>query len=121
VVGLPRLEGQRAAGIVGTEGVGHEPCEKLAHRGWSGLGRHDRRLNRDGERGPPERPDDDRVRQGHLAMGGPPCQDTRADRPEGVDHRVAEAKGFTTSGVVSGSVDGHHRVYPHLFSTDWDM
>jgi hypothetical protein len=39
-------------------------------QGWFGLGPHDRHLHRDRALGYPERPDDDRVRQG-LADGWP--------------------------------------------------
>src|SRR5262249_21041398 len=99
--------GQRAAGTVGTEGVSHDPCEKLAYRGWGGLGRHHHRPHGDREVGSPERPDDDRVRQGLLAMGGPPRQDTPTDRLQHVEHAVAPAESLVASWWLSKSVNRH--------------
>ena len=108
MVGLPRLQGQRAAGTVRAEGVDNDPFEELAHRGWSGLGRYHSRPYGDRKLRPLERPDDNRVRKGLPVMGGPPRQDTPVDRPEGVEHLMAEAKSFAAFCVPSGSVEGDY-------------
>jgi hypothetical protein len=92
MVCLPRCQRQRAPWTVGAEGAGDHPLQEHGDRRWCGLGRHHRHPHGDCERGSPERPDDDHVRQGLPAPGGPPRQDTRADRPEDMEHHVEEAK-----------------------------
>jgi hypothetical protein len=89
------------------EGVGDEALEESIERRWCRLCPHDRGPNGHGEMASPQGPNEHMVRPGRPPMGGPPREDTLADRPKGMEHLMAEAEGSAASGVVSGSVEGH--------------
>jgi hypothetical protein len=79
---VPRLQGQRAAGAIGAEGMGDQALEKHGERGWGGLGPHHRRPNCDRQPGALECPNDDRVGVGPRPLGEPPRGEALEERPK---------------------------------------
>jgi hypothetical protein len=111
-IAVPRLQGQRAAGAIGTKGISDNALEEHGKRGRGGLGPHHLRPHRNRETRPPKRPDDDCLGTDRRPMGDLPRGEALTERSEHATDRVVEAAYGTPSVRRSRSIE-RHRIGSH--------